>query len=162
MTDALNRTHPPVPHLVVSDAKAAIAFYIKAFQAEEAFRMTSPDGSQVVHARLLINGGPIMLADDCSEWNNGQARHPLALGATPVAIHVQVADVDAAFARAVAAGATALMPPADMFWGDRYGKLRDPFGHEWSLATTKSTPSWAEMEKALKDLFSTSSGCASS
>ncbi|HYG86052.1 MAG TPA: VOC family protein [Azospirillum sp.] len=157
MTDVINQPSPPTPHLVVSDTKAAIAFYVKAFGAEETFRMTTPDGSRVVHANLIINGGPVMLADDCPDWNNGQARHPLALGATPVTIHLQVADVDAAFARAVEAGATATMPPADMFWGDRYGKLRDPFGHEWSLATTKSTPSRAEMEDALKRFFDTNS-----
>ncbi|HYD67750.1 VOC family protein [Azospirillum sp.] len=153
MSDAATQSSPPSVYLCVSDAADAIAFYAKAFGAEESFRLNTPDGSKIVHANMTLNGGQIMLSDDFPEWNGGQSRHPLALGATPVTIHLQVPDVDAAFARAVEAGCTVVMPLADQFWGDRYGKVKDPFGHEWSLATTKSTPSREEMEDAMKRFF---------
>jgi PhnB protein len=123
------------PYLTVSDAGAAIAFYVRAFGAEERGRMMADDGKRVLHAALGLNGGALMLSDDFPEYSNGVARAPQPGRPTGVTIHLDVADTDAAFARAIAAGAEPLMPPADMFWGDRYAKLRDPFGHEWSLAT---------------------------
>jgi PhnB protein len=125
---------PPVtPHLTVSDAKAAVAFYQRAFAARETRRMEAEDGRRLLHAALALNGGVVMLSDDFPEFNGGRRRAPGPEGGTGVTIHLNVTDVDAAMARAIAAGATALMQPADMFWGQRYGKVRDPFGHEWSL-----------------------------
>jgi uncharacterized glyoxalase superfamily protein PhnB len=127
---------PPVtgcitPHLVCKDAAAAIDFYARAFGAEETMRLPGPDGG-LMHAEVRIGGALLMLTEARPEWG---ARDPHALGGSPVTLHLDVADVDAAFARAVDAGATVTMPVADMFWGDRYGQVQDPFGHHWSMAT---------------------------
>jgi PhnB protein len=125
---------PPVtPYLTVSDARAAVQFYQRAFNARETNRMEAEDGKRLMHAALALNGAMVMLADDFPEFNDGRHKAPGPDGGTAVTIHLNVADVDAVMARAVAAGAKALMGPADMFWGQRLGKLRDPFGHEWSL-----------------------------
>jgi PhnB protein len=136
--------NPPAvtPHLVVDDASAAIDFYVRAFGAKELSRQATPDGKKLIHASLSFNGGLVMLCDEFPEMGGGSAA-PRSLGGSAVTIHLDLPDVDATYATAVAAGATATMPPADMFWGDRYGKLVDPFGHHWSLATRKkaATPS---------------------
>jgi len=124
-----------IPHLVVGNASEAIEFYKKAFGAEETMRMPSPDGSKIMHAQIKIGDATVYLSDDFPEFCGGQSRDPKHLGATPVTIHRYVADVDAAVAQAEKAGATVTMPVEDMFWGDRYGVLSDPFGHQWSLAT---------------------------
>jgi PhnB protein len=123
--------HTLIPHLVCANAAAAIEFYKKAFGAIEEFRLPGP-GGKLMHARLRIGSSALMLVD---EWPEMGALGPKALKGSAVTIHFYVNDVDAAVARAVAAGAVAMMPVADMFWGDRYGQLRDPFGHLWSLAT---------------------------
>jgi PhnB protein len=120
------------PHLVVDDAAAAIDFYVKAFGATEYGRVPHPDG-RLVHAALNINGSMVMLNDDFPDFNDGKSSTPKALGGTPVTIHLQVTDVESAFQRAVDAGATVVAPLEDQFWGDRYGIVRDPFGHQWSL-----------------------------
>lgn len=121
------------PHLVVDGAQAVLDFYRDAFGAETAFRLPGADG-RLMHACMCVDGGMIMLADAWPEFD-GHQPSPRTLGGTPVSIHVVVDDVDAVFARAVAAGATPVMKPADMFWGDRYAQLDDPFGHRWALAT---------------------------
>jgi uncharacterized glyoxalase superfamily protein PhnB len=123
--------HTVTPHLVCAGAAEAIEFYKNAFGAVEVGRMPTPDG-KIMHASLRIGDSPLMLADEMSEYGSFG---PLALKGTPVVVHLYVQDVDATFARAVAAGAKAIMPPAEMFWGDRYGQLADPFGHRWSIAT---------------------------
>jgi PhnB protein len=120
------------PHLVVDDAAAAIDFYVSAFGATELGRVPHPDG-RLVHAALTINGSMVMLNDDFPDFNDGKPSTPTALGGTPVTIHLQVPDVEAAFARALEAGALVVAPLEDQFWGDRYGIVRDPFGHQWSL-----------------------------
>jgi uncharacterized glyoxalase superfamily protein PhnB len=142
--------HTVTPHLVCAGALDAIEFYKKAFGAVETGRMPGP-GGKIMHAQLRIGDSPIMLADDFPEFGcNG----PQALKGTPVFIHLYVNDADAVFAQAVAAGAKPVMPLADMFWGDRYGQLDDPFGHRWSIATHKRdmTPEQmhAEMQKAMQ------------
>ena len=142
-----------VPYLVVSDAARAIEYYIRAFGATELHRQSTPDGGRVVHATLQTNGGQLFLADDFPEMNEGRARTPEALGGTAVTLHLEVADVDSVVAQAVAAGATVTMPVADMFWGARFGKLRDPFGHDWSVSTQKHQPSEEEMTKAVEQFF---------
>ena len=139
------------PHLVVSDAAAAIDFYAKAFGAREFFRMPAPDGNKLMHAELRIGESPLMLTDEFPEMGS---QSPSTLGGTAVTIHLYVEDVDAVYERAVAAGATAVMPPQDMFWGDRYGRLLDPFGHSWSLATHVRDPSPEELEAGAKAAFS--------
>jgi PhnB protein len=120
------------PHLVVDDAAAAIDFYVKAFGATELGRVSHPDG-RLVHAALNLNGSTVMLNDDFPDYNEGKSSTPKALGGTPVTIHLQVPDVETAFQRAVDAGAVVVAPLEDQFWGDRYGVVRDPFGHHWSL-----------------------------
>jgi uncharacterized glyoxalase superfamily protein PhnB len=118
------------PHLIIRDAAKAMAFYKAAFGAEEICRMPGPDG-KVMHAEVRIGDSIVMLADEFPQWN---CQGPQARGGTTVSLHVYVQNADAAFAKAVAAGATVMMPLENMFWGDRYGKLVDPFGHEWAIA----------------------------
>ncbi len=119
------------PHLVVRGAAKAIDFYKKAFAAEEIMRMPGPDGS-IMHAELKFGNSHVMMGEESAEWG---CLSPLSLNGSPVTLHLYVENVDAAFDRAVKAGATAEMPLTNMFWGDRYGKVKDPFGHKWSLAT---------------------------
>jgi PhnB protein len=123
--------HSLTPHLVCDGAAAAIEFYKKAFGATEEARLPGPDG-RLMHAQLRIGDSPLMLVD---EWPEMGAVGPNKLKGSPVTLHHYVTDVDTSFARAVEAGATVTMPLSDTFWGDRYGQLRDPFGHLWSLAT---------------------------
>jgi len=137
--------HTVTPHLTVKNCGEAIDFYKKAFGAEETMRMPGPNGT-VMHAELRIGDSPIMLNDEFPEMG---AKSPKTIGGSPVSIHLYVADVDGLFDRAVKAGAKATMPVADMFWGDRFGKLEDPFGHHWSLATHKEDVSPEEcMQRA--------------
>ncbi len=133
------------PHITCRNASKAIDFYKEAFGAVEMMRLPAPDG-RLMHAALQINGGVLMLNDEMPEHG---ALSPLALKGTPVTLHLNVPDVDAAFARAVDAGATVLMPVADMFWGDRYGIVTDPFGHAWSIATHKKDMSVDDIKEAL-------------
>ena len=140
--------HTITPHLVCAGAVKAMEFYKKAFGATELMTLEGPDG-RLMHGRVQIGDSILMLFDESSECG---ALSPLALKGSPVVIHLQVENVDALFAQAVAAGATAKMPPADMFWGDRYGVLEDPFGHSWSIATHKRDVSEAEMQQAMREM----------
>lgn len=119
------------PHLICAGAADAIEFYKKAFGAEEMMRLPGPDG-RLMHAAVRIGDSMVMLVDEMPEWG---ALGPKALKGSPVTIHLMVDKVDEVYARAIAAGASAKMPVADMFWGDRYGQVVDPFGHVWSIAT---------------------------
>lgn len=131
-----------IPHLVVEGASAAIDFYAKAFGARELMRVPEEGGERLMHAAITLNGATIYLMDDFPEHcpgdptrgESGKGYSPRALGGSPVVLHLDVPDCDAAFAHAVAAGATARMEPWDAFWGDRYAQVVDPFGHAWSLA----------------------------
>src|SRR5688572_27998902 len=136
------------PHLVCEGAAQAIEFYKKAFGAQEVARLPGPDG-KLMHAQITINGAPVMLVDDFPDWGS---HGPKALKGSPVTIHLYVDDVDAVVARAVKAGATVTMPVADQFWGDRYGKLEDPFGHHWSVATHVRDVSMEEAQKAMREM----------
>lgn len=142
--------HTVTPHLVVSDANAAISFYGEAFGAAEIVRVPAPGGRGVLHAEIVIAGSRVMLADEFPEMGS---KSPGTLGGTAVAIHLYVADTDAVFERAVAAGAEPAMPPADMFWGDRYSRITDPFGHVWAIATHQRDPSPEELEASAKAAF---------
>ena len=121
------------PHIIVQDATRAIDFYKKAFGAQEQTRHMAPDGKTVMHAQLKIGNSMLMLANEFPPM----CVSPKARGGTSVTLHLYVENVDAAFDRAVKAGCTVKMPVADQFWGDRYGQVADPFGHEWSFATRK-------------------------
>lgn len=145
-----DRFHSVTPHIVVDDGNAAIAFYIKAFGAEEVFRMAMPDG-RLMHAEIMIGDSVVMIASEMPEHGS---RSPKSLGGTPVTLHVYVNDVDQIYERAIEAGATEAMPPEDMFWGDRYGRVTDPFGHVWALATHIKDLTPEEVEAAAKAAFS--------
>lgn len=122
--------HSLTPHLVVAGGAAAIDFYKKAFGAVEHSRLEQ--NGRVINAQLQIGNSMFMLVDEFKEWGSNS---PLALNGTPVSLHLYVENADEAFQKAVTAGATGIMPVNDMFWGDRYGVLKDPFGHTWSVAT---------------------------
>jgi PhnB protein len=141
---AIDNTPMLVPHLVVGDAAAALDFYAKAFGAEEMVRIPGP-GGKLIHACMRINGSLVFLNDDFPEFNDGKSSTPEALGGTPVNIHLHGADVDGRFQRALDAGATVVQPLEDQFWGDRYGIVRDPFGHHWSLAESVREVDMAEL-----------------
>ena len=136
------------PYLIVDDAAAAIDFYVAAFGAEELGRVPGPDG-KLVNAALRINGSVVMLNDDFPEMTEGKSMTPKALGGTPVSIHLTVTDVESQFQRAVDAGATVVAPLEDQFWGDRYGVIRDPFGHVWSLGQPMREVSSEEIAAAM-------------
>jgi PhnB protein len=140
--------HTITPYLTVRGAAQAIEFYKKAFGAEEIYRRATPDG-RILHAELRLGDSIFMLGDEFPEM--GGRGGPLALGGTAVGLFLYVTDVDGAFARAIAAGAKVTMPLADMFWGDRYGKLIDPFGHEWALATHKEDVGPEEMDRRAEE-----------
>ena len=125
--------HTLTPHLVVVDAAAAIEFYKRAFGGKERMRMPGP-GGKLMHAEIQIGDSIFMLNDEFPEMG---ARSPISLGGSPVTLMLYVPNVDQSFAQAVSAGATAVMPVADQFWGDRYGMVKDPFGHQWAIATHK-------------------------
>ncbi|MBV9513177.1 MAG: VOC family protein [Mycobacteriaceae bacterium] len=146
---AIEVTPAVLPHLTVDDAAAAIDFYVKAFDGVELGRFAGPDGKRLFHAAVRVNGSTVMLNDDFPEMNDGKSSTPTALGGSPVTIHLVVTDVDKQFQRAVDAGATVVMPVADQFWGDRYGMLRDPFGHLWSMGQPVREVSPDEIEKAV-------------
>ena len=120
------------PHLNIPDKRAgeAIDFYAKAFGATEQLRIPAEDGERLMHAHILVNGASLLLHDDFPEHTGGPMPSP-----NGVVLHLQVDDADTWYERAVSAGATPTMPPQDMFWGDRYGQLRDPFGHVWSIGS---------------------------
>jgi PhnB protein len=120
-----------IPHIICADAAAAIEFYKRAFGAEEQMRLPG-QGGKLMHAAVRIGDSMLMLVDENPAWG---ALGPLALKGTPVTLHLQVADADAVVAQAVAVGAKLTMPVQEMFWGDRYGQVEDPFGHRWSVAT---------------------------
>jgi PhnB protein len=146
--------HTLTPHLVVKGASQAIEFYKKAFGAEEITRVPGPDGKSLIHAAIKIGDSRLFLVDEFPEMGS---RGPHSIGGTSVTIHVYVEDVDTVFNQAVTAGAQVRMPLADMFWGDRYGLVTDPFGHSWSLATHKEDLTPEEISKRAQAAFG---GCA--
>ena len=139
--------HTLTPYMTVRDAARAIEFYKQAFGAVEKGVMKGSDG-KVMHAELRIGDSIVMLADEFPEYGSMAP----SKGGSGTGLHIYTEDVDSAFDRAVKAGASVEMPVTDMFWGDRYGKLVDPFGHKWSIATHKRDMSVEEM-KAAQDEF---------
>ncbi|MES2477308.1 MAG: VOC family protein [Verrucomicrobiota bacterium] len=143
-----NGMHTVTPHLVCAGASEAISFYQKAFGAEECCRLDAPDG-KIMNASIRIGDSMLMLVDEMPGWG---ALGPSARGGTSVTLHLQVEDADALFERAVNAGATVKLQIADMFWGDRYGIVVDPYGHEWSIATHVRDVSPEELAEVAKDM----------
>lgn len=140
--------HSVTPHLICAGAADAIEFYKNAFDAVELARLPGPQG-KIMHAMMRIGDSAIMLVDEMPEWG---ALGPKSLEGSPVTIHIYVADADAFVARAVGAGAKITMPLEDMFWGDRYCKLEDPFGHHWSVATHTRDVTLEEMRQAMQKM----------
>jgi PhnB protein len=138
------------PHLTVRDANRAIEFYKKAFGAQ-VLNVSPGPGGKVLHALLKIGDSMLMLNDEFPEF--GGQLGPSAAAGSPVALHIYLDNVDAAFERAVSAGATVKMPLMDQFWGDRYGVVIDPFGHRWSLATHSRDMSPEEMQREQEKAF---------
>ena len=137
------------PYLTVRDAAKAIEFYQRAFGAIEELRMAAP-GGKIGHAEMKIGSGRIMLSDEYPEMD---VRSPETIGGSPVMMHLYVEDVDATFAQAVAAGAKVVRPLEDQFYGDRAGKLVDPFGHSWFLATHKEDVAPEEIKRRAEKMF---------
>ncbi len=139
--------HTLTPFLTVRDAERAIEFYKNAFGAESRGLMKGPDG-KVMHAEIKIGDSVVMLSDEFPDFGSVS---PQGLGGSPMGLHIYVDDVDNSFDRAVKAGAQVEMPVMDQFWGDRYGRLKDPFGHKWSIATHKKDLSMDEMKKGMDE-----------
>ncbi|MGE0480058.1 MAG: VOC family protein [Phycisphaerae bacterium] len=139
--------HTVTPYLVVHNANDAIAFYQKAFGAEEMFRMPGP-GGKVMHAELRIGSSVIMLSDETPQCAAMQLASPHTAKVATGSLLIYTENVDAAFERATRAGAEAMFPPTEMFWGDRFSKVRDPFGHQWAIATHVRDVTPEEMAKA--------------
>ncbi|MGH9396805.1 MAG: VOC family protein [Terriglobia bacterium] len=146
--------HRVTPSLVVQDATRAMDFYKQAFGAEVK-SVHHVEGGKVAHADLLIGDSMLMLSD---EFPGAGCQAPQAGSSGSVILHIYVENADETFNRAVSAGATATMPMADAFWGDRYGQLKDPFGHTWSVAARKEDLSSKEIEKRGKDAFAKMAG----
>ncbi len=131
------------PHLTVHDAKAAIAFYVKAFGATEIFRLAEPSG-RIGHAEIRIGDSIVMLNDEYPDFG---AKSPASVGGSPVAFYIRVTDTDAAVARAIKAGATVVRPVEDQFYGERMGMVACPFGYRWSLSQPREQVDPVEMQK---------------
>jgi PhnB protein len=155
-TDRVDQTVSPIPEgfhtitpsLTVHAAAEAIEFYKRAFRAQEVDRATMPDGQKIMHATLQIGSSKIMLNDEFPEMS---AKGPLAYGGSPLSLHLYVEDADAVFEQAVAAGATVTVPISDVFWGDRYGCVTDPFGHNWSIASRTRTVGEEELKRVVDE-----------
>ena len=149
-------TIPPItPYLTVADAAAAVEFYKSAMGAmQDGESHVMPGTGKIMHARLMINGGLIMLADDFSEKSGTNCMTPAALGGSPVVLCLQFQDdVQSFWDKAVAGGVTVTMPLADQFWGDKYGQFTDPFGHKWSVSQTMKKMTDAEMQGAAETMM---------
>lgn len=149
----MHREDQFIPHLIVSDGLAAIDFYKEVFGAEEGHRMMAPDGKRVMHGEIALDGHKFFLSDEFEASEGGTLKSPPALGGTCVRITIQVDDADATVARAVAAGAQVLMPLQDLFWGARYGKILDPFGHEWGVNQQLKEQTDEETHEAAQEFF---------
>jgi len=147
--------HTVTPHLVCDSAAEAIEFYKKAFGAVETGRMQTPDG-KIMHAEVRIGDSTVMLVDEFPEYGSVG---PKKLNGSPVTLHVYVPNVDQVFEQAIAAGATVRMPLEDQFWGDRYGQVVDPFGHNWSIATHVKDMTQDEMVRAMNEMQPDQANC---
>jgi PhnB protein len=134
MAEASTPIHGVTPYLMVRGAAEAAEFYKRAFGAEEVMRTAAEDGKRLIHCHLKINGADVMMSDEFPEYGAS-----LGEGPNGVTLHLQVDDADEWWARATDAGATVVMPLAEQFWGDRYGQVRDPFGHTWSIGASKKS-----------------------
>ena len=137
-------------YLVVRDADLALEFYARAFGAEPGTKLLAPDGKSTMHAEMRIGNSTVMLTQVNPEWG---LKDPAGYGGSPVTMHIYVEDADALYERAVAAGCEVKFTISDIFWGDRYGKLADPFGHEWGIATHVEDLSEEEISRRQAEYF---------
>ena len=150
----MHREDQFIPHLCVSDGLAALEFYKSVFGAEEGHRMMSPDGKKLMHGEIIIDGHKCFLSDEFGQDEGGTVKTPQTLGGgTCVRVTLMVDDADKLVERAVASGAQVLMPVQDMFWGGRYGKIADPFGHEWGINQQLEELSPEETQSAAEDFL---------
>ena len=151
MTDSCPKGFSTVtPHLVIKDCAKAIEFYKKGLGAQEIYKSKMPDG-RIMHAMIQMGNSFVMMADEFPDMG---AVGPQTLGGTTTVLHIYTDDADKLFKQAIDAGATPIMPVNDMFWGDRYGQIQDPYGHRWAIATHTKDVSPEEMETAAKEMFS--------
>lgn len=141
--------HTVTPYMTVRDAVSAIDFYRRAFGAELVMKLDMPDG-KIAHAEMRIGDSVIMMSEENPEWGN---KSPLTLGGSPMFLMIYLPDVDAAFAKALAAGATVVRPVEDQFYGDRAGTLKDPYGHQWTLGTHMEDLSQEEVQRRMEAEF---------
>lgn len=141
--------HSVTPGLVVKDAKKALAFYKKAFDAKELMVMDLPDG-KIMHAEIKIGDSILMVGEEHPQWPDHKSAE--TIGSCPISLNLYVKDADAAFKKAVSAGAKSIKQPEDAFWGDRYGMVKDPFGYSWGLLTHVRDVPIDEMKKAARDM----------
>jgi PhnB protein len=149
----MHREDQFIPHLVVNNGLAAIDFYKKVFGAEAGHAMMSPDGTKVLHGEIILDGHKLFVSDEFDKSEGGSLKTPRTLGGTTARVTLEVDDADGLVARAVAEGATVNLPVADMFWGARYGKFVDPFGHEWGINQQLQQQSDAETEARAGEFF---------
>ena len=142
-----------IPHLIVNDGLAALRFYKEVFGAEEGDNMTAPDGKRLMHGEIVLDGHKLFMSDEFTAAEGGSCKMPQTLGGTCVRITLQVDDADALVESAVSHGARVLMPVQDMFWGARYGKIVDPFGHEWGINQQQKELSKEEAEAAAAEFL---------
>lgn len=142
-----------IPHLIVSEGLAALEFYKDVLGAEEGHNMMAPDGKRLMHGELVLDGHKFFVSDEFNTDEGGSCKTPRTLGGTCVRITLQTDDADAVVERAVARGAKVVMPVQDMFWGARYGRIIDPFGHEWGINQQLTEPSEEETTSAADEFF---------
>ena len=149
----MHREDQFIPHLVVNNGPEALKFYQEVFGAEEGDNMMTKDGQRLMHGEIVLDGHKLFLSDEFTGAEGGTCKKPETLGGTCVRITLMVDDADALVERAVAHGARVLMPVADMFWGARYGKIVDPFGHEWGINQQQKELSKEESEAAAAEFL---------
>lgn len=149
----MNRQDQFIPEIFVLDGPAAMEFYKDVFGAKEVHRMMAPDGKRLIHGELTLDGHRLFVCNEFSPSEGGTCKSPQTLGGTGVRITLQVDDADAVAAKAVSAGGRVSMPVQDVFWGARYGKVVDPFGHEWGINQQLQEQTPEETERAAVDFF---------
>jgi len=152
----MHREDQFIPHLIVSDGMAALEFYKEVFGGQEGDVMMEPEGKRLMHGEIVLDGHKLFLSDEFADKEGVATRTPETLGGTCVRITLQTDHADEVVQRAVARGATVLMPLQDMFWGARYGKIRDPYGHEWGINQQLKEQTEAETDAAAKEFFAKS------